>query len=83
MRRTLTVVAKIILATVIVVYGLPACIALIAGLVGMIGMTAICPTVMGPVIVVVGCSCWIIFKLIKWVFKKLDEPKPIKKEESK
>ena len=72
MKKVLTVLLKITIGIVVVLYGIPCIAALVASIIGLMGLGVLAPTIVIPFIVIFVMACWLCYRFLKWVFKKID-----------
>ena len=73
MKKVLKVLLKITIAIVAVLYGIPCVAAFVMGCVGLMGLSVVAPTIVIPFVVMFGMAVWLVYKFLRWVFKKIDE----------
>lgn len=73
MKNVLIMILKVVIGIVVVLYGVPCIAAFIASLVGLMGLGVLAPTVIIPFIAIFGLAVWLVYRFLKFVFKKIDD----------
>lgn len=71
-KKVFKVLLKVTIGIVAVLYGIPCVAAFTASIIGLMGLGVMAPTIIIPFIVIMGMAVWLVFKFLKWIYKKID-----------